>query len=147
MNTLPRAITAQFFSEAESYKTLKAGWKALHNSEQRHDLTAAHYLVYLTLRGKDWRKAFTPITSERKLENGAFGGWGLFKALRTLHTQSCEEALLAPFAELVTPVMLQQVRELLPVFNYYTYQPREFTSRKFPFEAYRELPTTRTFNE
>jgi hypothetical protein len=146
MNTLPRAITARFFSQPEDYQTLKAHWKALHHSEQRQELTAAHHLLYLALLGKDWRKAFTPLTNQRKLENGAFGGWGLFQALSILHSHRAEEALLAPFAGLVTPAMLQLIRELVPALSPYRYQPQDFngSGRVFPFDAYQTESLTST---
>jgi hypothetical protein len=134
MNTLSRAITPHFFTTPESYKTLQAYWSSLVRSERKHALTAAHHLLYLALRGKDWRKAFTPITNLNKLNNGAFFSWGLFNALRSLHYGRQEE-LLAPFEGLVTPEMLQLVRNLVPS-NAGKYRAEEFVKGVFPFEAY-----------
>lgn len=134
MNTLSRAITAQFFTTPESYKALQAHWSNLMRSEGKHELSAAHHLLYLALRGKDWRKAFTPITNLNKLNNGAFPDWGLFRALRSLH-YGRQEDLLAPFEGLVTPEMLQLVRSLIPS-NAGKYRAEEFTRQSFPFEAY-----------
>ena len=45
------------------------------NSDRKRDLAAEHHLLYLALLGKDWRAGFTPITNQRKLDNGAFHGW------------------------------------------------------------------------
>jgi len=61
MNTLSWAITARFFPNPESYNALRKHWSDLINSERRYELTAAHYLLYISLMGKDWRKAFTPL--------------------------------------------------------------------------------------
>ena len=136
MNTLSRAITARIFPDTDSYNALRAHWSGLINSERKHELTAAHYLLYLALRGKDWRKAFTPITSRNKLENGGFEGWAMFSALGTLHWQTKEEDLLAPFDGLVTSQMLQVIRTLVPDRSAYKYKPEAFTPGNFPFEAY-----------
>ena len=99
-------------------------------------LTAAHHLLYLALRGKDWRRAFTPISNRRKLDNGAFVAWALFRALGSLHSPWNTDALLAPFEGAVTPEMLARLRELLPNPSPYRLRPEEFAGGAFPFEAY-----------
>lgn len=136
MNTLSRALTAQIFPDPTTYDNLRQRWSALIHSSRKHELTAAHHLLYLALLGKDWRKGFTCVTNQRKIENGAFYDWELFRTLATLHSPSREPALLAPFDGLVTPAMLQQIRQLIPPRNAYTYQPGQFTRRDFPFDAY-----------
>lgn len=136
MNTLSRAITTRIFPDTDSYNALRTHWSGLVNSERKRELTAAHYLLYLALRGKDWRKAFTPITSRNKLENGGFEGWAMFNALGTLHWQTKEEELLAPFDGLVTSEMLKVLRSLVPAQSAYKYKPEAFTPGNFPFEAY-----------
>jgi len=136
VNTLSRALTARFFPDIEPYVALQRYWSALVNSDRKHELTAAHHLLYLALRGKDWRRAFTPITNRRKLENGAFAAWGLFRALATLHYSRDEDALLAPFGGLVTPEMLRQVRALLPQPRPFELKPEAFSGGAFPFQAY-----------
>jgi hypothetical protein len=136
MNTLSRAITAQIFPHADTYLILRKHWSQLINSEQKHELSAGHHLLYLALLGKDWRKGFTPVTNRRKLENGAFYGWRLFRALRMLHLKFYEEALLAPFEGIVTPEMLAQVRRLISNHNLYSYSMEQFKAGSFPFEAY-----------
>jgi hypothetical protein len=136
MNTLSRAITAQFFTTPESYDTLRRRWSALVNSSRRHDLTASHHVLYLALCGKDWRRAFTPITNSRKLDNGAFYGWALFRALRRLHSPLYDEALLAPFEGIVTPEMLRAVRGFVPGLNPYSFLPGAYGPGSFPVDAY-----------
>jgi hypothetical protein len=139
MNTLPKAITAQFFPDASSYAALRRHWSALVRSDCRHDLTATHHLLYRVLLGKDWRAGFTPITNTRKLDNGAYPGWVLFRALWELHAPWKEQWLLAPFEGLVTVPMLELVRQVVPKRLSHNYQPAAFTPGMFPFDAY-EVP-------
>jgi hypothetical protein len=106
------------------------------NSERRHELSAAHHLLYLALLGKDWRKSFTPPANQRKLKNGAFQGWMLFRALRLLHSKFSEEQLLAPFDGFVIPQMLANVRQVISNPNSYSYSIEQFEAGSFPFEAY-----------
>ncbi len=136
MNTLPRAMTAQVLPDLNTYQNLRQHWSMLMRSPRKHELTAAHHLLYLALRGKDWRKGFTCVTNQRKLDNGAFYDWGLFRALAVLHLSAEEAQLLAPFEGLVTPAMLEQIRRLIPFQNKYSYRPAQFTAGNFPFEAY-----------
>jgi len=139
MNTLPRAITARFFPNSDSYYALRAHWSSLMNSERRHELTAAHHLLYLALLGKDWRKAFTPPANPRKLANGAFSGWVMFMALYKQHSKFCESELLAPFDGLITPPILEELRSVLVQYaNVSGFQSHPFTGNSFPFEAYKE---------
>jgi hypothetical protein len=138
MNTLSRAITARFFPNPDSYNALRKHWSDLINSERKHELTATHHLLYLALMGKDWRKAFTPPSNPRKLDNGAFLGWKLFPALFVLHSKFKEEELLALFDGLVAAQMLNELRNLLPFANAYGYKASDFTNGTFPFDAYSE---------
>ena len=141
MNTLPRAITAQVLTDPNLYQRIRQHWSEFVRSPRKHELRAAHYLLYSALLGRDWRKGFTCITNQRKLDNGAFPGWALFRSVAVLHMPSHEEFLLAPFGGLVTPLMLQNLRELIPVQQSYMYRPEQFSGGSFPFEAY-YLPGT-----
>jgi len=138
MNTLSRAITARFFPTPDSYNALRKHWSDLINSERRSELTAAHHLLYLALMGKDWRKAFTPITNQRKLDNGAFWDWELFRAIFKLHNKYSEDELLALFDGLITTDMLAELRQVLPYRNVYQYKASDFANKTFPFDAYIE---------
>lgn len=40
------------------------------NSETKHRLTAAHFALYSYLRGRDWKRGLTSVTSPSKLNNG-----------------------------------------------------------------------------
>ena len=139
MNTLSRAHTAQLFPHSETYLALRIHWSRLVNSEHKHNLSAAHLLLYLALLGKDWRKAFTPVTNTRKLANGAFYNWKLFHALATLHLPAYQDDLLAPFNGLVTPEMLGQIRRLIPARVAHVFKPVQFLGGAFPFEAYADM--------
>jgi len=133
MNTLPRAVTAHVLGDTEAYTALRARWSALVQSERRHELTAAHHLLYLALVGKDWRRAFTPPSNRRKLENGAFEGWVLFRALGRIRGLVDQPQLLAPFEGIVTPQALRRLRELLPMPSPYGSDPEHWPA----FAAYR----------
>lgn len=71
MNTLSKNITKLFFKEEyhdNYYQLTEKLWKELLNSKQ--DLNFRHHILYAILRGKNWRKCFTPITNSIKIENG-----------------------------------------------------------------------------
>jgi hypothetical protein len=138
MNTLPRASTAQIFADLNTYQRLRRHWSDLMRSPRKHELTAAHHLLYLSLLGKDWRKGFTCVTNRRKLDNGAFNGWALFRALTTLHMSSRAAELLEPFDGIVTQAMLEHIRRLVPCLNVYHFRPEQFLGGGFPFEAYNQ---------
>jgi hypothetical protein len=136
MNTLPRAITAQVLADSNTYYSIRQQWSELMQSPRKHELKAVHHLLYLALLGKDWRKGFTCVSNGRKLDNGAFYGWALFKALAALHMPSHEAEILAPFDGIVPPIMLQRLRELVPYENSFKHRPEQFAAG-FPFDAYR----------
>jgi hypothetical protein len=138
MNTLSRAVTARFFPHPDAYNALHKKWSVLINSDRRHELTAAHHFLYLALSGKDWRKTFTPPTNQRKLENGAFLGWAMFRALQTIKNRFKEPDLLAPFDGAITSQMLVELRDLLPTSNLYSFRPADFANGVFPFDAYEQ---------
>lgn len=77
MNTLNKNITAALLKDATSYEILISRWSGLVNdAEARKSLTAADHLLYLILRGKDWRKGFSPITNAKKIAGGQTVGFG-----------------------------------------------------------------------
>ena len=109
------------------------------NSKGRNGLSAAQHLLYLAITGKDWRRAFTPPGNPRKLANGAFSGWMLFRTLELLHNQHREAELLAPFEGLITPHMLKELRMLLPLrCSAYAFRIEQFSKNSFPFDAYQD---------
>jgi hypothetical protein len=144
MNTLSRADTAQFFPQPYDYTALQRHWSTLIRSDRKHSLTAAHHLLYLALLGRDWRKAFTPVSNPRKLANGGLWNWGLFRATGQVDRLASGSELLIPFDGLVTPAMLRHVRARLPVELWrFASKPEAFAAGTFPFDAYR-LPSGET---
>ena len=73
----------------------------MQDKEARKGLNAAHHLLYLILRGKNWHRAFAPVSNPVKLENGGQYNWGARKALFALHSEGNAQKLLAPFADFV----------------------------------------------
>lgn len=136
MNTLPRAVVAQTLTDPQVYLSLRQQWRNLMNAERRHELKAGHHLLYLALCGKDWRKGFTPVTNQQKLDNGAYNGWEMFRALAWLHSPFHETLLLAPFDGVITAEMLQNLRPLLPKISAHQFKPADFAAGCYPFAAY-----------
>lgn len=64
MNTLNKKITAKFFNDPEGYSELCNAWKDhVNNKEELENspLDASCHLLYLILRGKDWRRGFAGV--------------------------------------------------------------------------------------
>lgn len=136
MNTLSRAFSAQILDDPQTYHALRQRWCELINSDRKHELSAAHHLLYLALLGKDWRKGFTPLTNPRKLANGAFYAWRMFDALALFHSIYHEEWLLAPFDGIVTKQILERIRKHVPMVGPYDHSADEYGPGRFPFDAY-----------
>lgn len=136
MNTLSRNTTTRFFADVAHYDAMRRRWSILLQSNDRFHLDSAHHLLYLALRGRDWRRGWTPIRNQRKLTNGAFLGWQLFNALWRLHNPGYEDWLLAPFDGLVTPAMLATLRPFLPHPNPYQLDAQLVARSGLPFDAY-----------
>ncbi len=115
MERLNKQITASFYKDADGYSALKSYWSRLmRDKERRKSLATGHHLLYLILRGKNWQKAFMPMTNSVKLENGGFSNWRARKALLQLHSVIYAERLLMPFAAFLHPDALCAIRELVP---------------------------------
>ena len=71
MNTLSKEFTlgAFFGEDPENYKKLRAQWSKMVNSDYDVTLTMAHHILYLILRGKNWKKAVTLPTNKNKVAN------------------------------------------------------------------------------
>jgi len=105
MNTLSKAITATFFVNESGYQEIERIWKE--NLRNGGKPTAGQHLAYMILRGKNWRKAFTPITNTKKLANGAMPyNWGLYKAWYNLS--------FALFTPLLVEDIHKRVKQLIP---------------------------------
>jgi len=124
MNTLNKERTRPILGAEEIFAALERQWKIVVNGPQKHALGPEHHLLYAALRGKDWRRGFAPITNRRKLDNGAFHGWGALVALRRIHFGD-EAELLAPLDGVIDGATLQRLRAVLPKW-----------SNSFAIEAY-----------
>lgn len=114
MNTLSKQHTECFFAEpATGYVSLQIRWSAL--VAARVPLSATDHLLYQTLRGKDWRKGFSPTTNTTKIANGATVGDGpaFARALRQIR-----QGYVGPFTNLLSVSALAQLVELLPQASY-----------------------------
>lgn len=71
MKTLGKDITRQFFQNECGFDLLEHDWRInWQNDQWVNKLEPIHFFLYQAFRGKDWRKAFTPITNQNKLDNG-----------------------------------------------------------------------------
>jgi hypothetical protein len=97
-NTLSPSVTSTFFLKEDGYTNLVAAWKAAVNDKKApFQPSSAELLAYAILRGKDWRKGFTPITRERKLSSGSFAvNDGASRSLYSLRAAFRSE-IFAPF--------------------------------------------------
>ena len=112
MKTLNKEITKDFFGSVDDYAKLQRRWSELMNDrELRKELHCEHHLLYQMLRGKDWRKGLTLVTNVKKLENGAL--WKVRGALGMVKRGDLD-ALLSPFAGIVTDSAVIRLRERLP---------------------------------
>lgn len=136
MNTLSPTFTGRFYKDKDGYGLLCVHWSKIMNADDKYKLDAAHHLLYLALRGKDWRKGFTPPSNQRKIDNGAFEGWILFSSLARIHSPVWENWLLEPFAGHVTLATLEHLRRFLPKVHAYAFKREQFSGHNFPFYAY-----------
>jgi hypothetical protein len=98
MNTLSKKITPLFYKEEyrdNAFEAIKSHWKSLQDNPDIR-LSLEHYILYAILRGKDWRKCFTPITNTVKLTNGMVSDQTLTHALWRLSNRSGDYALFEP---------------------------------------------------
>lgn len=135
MNTLSKALTSRVLIDPTVYVRLRQQWSVMMCASPQPPLGPEHHLLYLALIGKDWRKAFTPVTNTRKLANGGFRNWGLMHAIRRVRFD-LPRGLLAPFGGIVTPPMLENVRLVLANKKVWGSKPEEYVNGNFPFEAY-----------
>jgi len=125
MNTLSKKITPFFFKEEirqDCYSEVQSLWKELQKSKKESggSLTLAHHILYAVLRGKDWRKCFTPVSSEVKLANGARADYTLSEAMYSLG----RSGVYADFEPLIdTPFASNLVRSLLQGRRASAYNP------------------------
>jgi hypothetical protein len=94
----------QFFLSKEAYLKFKAAWADL---AQKKKVTSTDILFYNIIRGKKFRRGFTPITKATKLSNGASPDQAFTGALSSLRY----------LARTDTKWSLQNRQEFLKRFN------------------------------
>lgn len=123
MNTLSKKITPIFFKEENKtscYNEVRELWLTLQKNDEIQ-LTLAHHILYAILRGKDWRKCFTPITNEVKLANGAAPDYAFTQAFYRLNSRL---DVFNDFASLIEPEQCAKlVRSLLQGRKASAYNP------------------------
>ena len=114
MNFLSKTITSRFFLNEEGYTALVARWREYANDKELRDtLTADVHLAYAVLRGKDYRRSFTPIRNEVKLANGQTPNQALHSAL--WRVQQGHALKHSVFEGLLSPTAAAAVKGLLNV--------------------------------
>lgn len=104
--------------DAFPYAAIRARWCEVVHSDRKHELTAAHHLLYMALMNRDWRKAFTPIRRASRLANGAHPYQTVNTALWRVHsTHYWKQKWLAFFEGILTPEMLAEVLTRIPKPN------------------------------
>jgi hypothetical protein len=117
VNTLNKSTTRLFFKEEAGYAAVIARWSGLVNDVQaRERLTASDHLLYLVLRGKDWRRGFQPVTNANRVANGhaAGDGQGFVRAVKGARFAAAG----GPLSDLLTAEAPSLIAALLPIFPY-----------------------------
>lgn len=114
MKTLGKKITQRFFLVEDGFSLMRKRWSELVNTG--HKPSSTELLLYMILRGRDYRKAFSPVTNETKLFNGQNPNQGLNSAMgRLRHKKTLEEMVKTLFDGIVSPeVVTDTVRFLTP---------------------------------
>jgi hypothetical protein len=114
MNDAKRVTQTHTPEERAQYWALRNRWAELVHSDLRHELKPYHYLLYLALLRRDWRKAFSPIRRATKLANGRRPYEAMTRALYMLHYPYMDATFLHQFGGALTEEMLTAVRARLP---------------------------------
>ena len=117
MNTLGKKVTSTFYKDADGYAQLQARWSELmQDKEACKGLRTEHHLLYAILRGKDWRKGFSPDTNANLLANGANPYDAMKKAVAWVRTSyvPSQKALIAPFGDILVDDVFDRIHGLLP---------------------------------
>lgn len=104
-------VSSQLIASREDYLALRKHWAALVNSDRKHEMKAVHYLIYMILLGRDWRKAFTFPTNKNKVNNGYTPA--LYPAMNAVYSPYREKKVWEPFAAFVTHDAPEIVRRMM----------------------------------
>ena len=119
MNTLSKNITKTFFKSDEGYNQMIARWKELHKENPKSKIEPKYFMLYAILRGKDWRKGFTPCTNQIKLDNGYKPNLRAEEALSAIRSTKYDYIAdqfieNSGFNDIIDCDTLEKIRELLP---------------------------------
>lgn len=93
-----------FLETKEQYLAMRAAWRKYIADGGKP--TAAHFILYNTLRGKDWWHGFVPATNTNKLTNGHAPWLGTMQAKADLSMNltwtKFREEFIKPFGEGIT---------------------------------------------
>lgn len=134
MNTLSKEITGKILGSPEKYEALTRAWKQACKDGVK--LEVEHYILYAALRGKDWRKAITPLRDKKRLENGAFENCGLVRGLVKVHFTKDVYHLLAPFAGSITAETVKSLLTYIPTSIDARQHYNSLREGKYNFDAY-----------
>lgn len=133
------------FTSKEHYLSFISAWKHTFNDpELRKQLTPAHFLLYAALRGKDWRKGFTPCTNKNKIDNGYAPYYSAYNALLSIHTATQASMwragmLMEPFNGTLTKEMLLIIGAMLPELKSTVINGKLCSGAKLPEIPYIEV--------
>jgi hypothetical protein len=126
-NTLSKQTTIKFYNSADGYDQITNLWKT--KIAEGFQPTTYDLLSYAVLRGKDYRKGFSLITNQVKLDNGAYPDL----AYRMSSSQLLNRGFPEMFDNYISPCALQVLQEVFPDPNI------SMWGRKFPKDyAYNE---------
>ena len=117
MNTLGKQITRQFFHNESGFDLLQNDWQRNWQDKSLIEhLQPVHFFLYQAFRGKDWRKAFTAVTNERKIENGYHPMHAVRQILGELNTavRFNNDTIIEPLGPEVTMESLKLLLTYLP---------------------------------
>jgi len=90
------------FNDKEHYLQFRANFRTWYNNEDKKQLLcASDFALYAALRGRDWRKCFTPNTDPKKIE----------QIWRYLTKTKFQYLFLKPYGDTITEEMIDRLRE------------------------------------
>ena len=108
-NTLNKTITSQFYIDPDNgFNEITKFWKE--QIAQGYKPSSYELLSYAILRGKDYRKGFSKVTNQRKLDNGMYEYLGFRKAIGDFYNRK-----FAPiFDKFINKDANQILKKILP---------------------------------
>lgn len=114
MKTLGKKVTKSFFRTKNGWTNLKKAWVKELKAGSSFTFDPGVHLLYNALRGKDYRKGFTPTTNRKKIINGQYRDSGMMKAVASARLESTKEAVLLIFGKHITREGLESLIAMLP---------------------------------